>query len=303
MSRASRILARVLPPIITDAIRARRRRSDDPGRGYLEFLPSGWPISFQESPGWNHESVAASQLRSWPAFLERVAAPNPVSGITGIDDPPTAADYALHNTIMVFAYVLGRAAQGATKLSILDWGSGLGQYSVLAHALFPELSIEYHCRELPILARHGRHVLPNVRFHDDDAGALSRSYDVVIASGSLQYSRDWAETLTSLVAATRRYLYVTRLPLLRRAKSFTVMQRPAPGGYETSYRGWFLNRLEFLDKADLLGVDLVREFLIFERSSVKNAPEQADYRGFLFSKRLEPSGDPRPTTSEGVGSL
>jgi hypothetical protein len=43
------------------------------------------------------------------------------------------------------------------------------------------------------------------------------------------------------------------------------------------------NRGEFLHATGVLGLTLVREFLIWERSAVIGAPEQADYRGFLFA--------------------
>ena len=69
------------------------------------------------------------------------------------------------------------------------------------------------------------------------------------------------------------------------AASFVVVQRPYVHGYDTEYPGWFLNRAEFLAAADGLGMRLVREFLIQERPFVPDAPEQADYRGFLFEPR------------------
>ena len=54
-------------------------------------------------------------------------------------------------------------------------------------------------------------------------------------------------------------------------------------GYDTEYPGWFLNRDEFLGAAKESGLTLLREFLINEVPYVPNAPEAADYRGFLFA--------------------
>lgn len=34
---------------------------------------------------------------------------------------------------------------------MLDWGGGLGAYYVYSRALLPDLELDYHCRELPLL--------------------------------------------------------------------------------------------------------------------------------------------------------
>jgi putative methyltransferase (TIGR04325 family) len=129
-------------------------------------------------------------------------------------------------------------------------------------------------------------LLPHDTFHDSDSSALARAYDLVLASSSLQYLKDWRLTLGKLAEATARHLYVTRQPFVTRSRSFVVMQRPHRYGYRTEYPGWFLNRDEFLEAADGTGLRLRREFLIWERPYVPGAPEQGQYRGFLF----EPAG-------------
>ena len=88
-----------------------------------------------------------------------------------------------------------------------------------------------------------------------------------------------------LAAAARSYLYITRLPIVRHAASFVVVQRPSSSGYFTEYLGWFLNREEFLCHLASQGMKLRREFLIAERPQVPRAPEQCEYRGFLFQRR------------------
>ena len=195
---------------------------------------------------------------------------------------PTEPDYGLHNTVMSFGYVLARTAQGRARIAILDWGGGLGHYCVYARSLLPEVGLEYHCRDLPILTQGGREVLPDATFHDTDESALARRYDLVLASSSLHYSRDWRGTLASIASVAYPYLYVTRQPFVTSVPSFVVVQRPYRQGYLTEYPGWFLNRSEFLQEAHQLGLELLREFLIAERPVVPGAPEQADYRGFLF---------------------
>ena len=223
-----------------------------------------------------------TQLARWPAFVRSVEGSAPF-GLSNEAAGPGESDYQIHNTVMSFGYVLARAARGRGQLAMLDWGGGLGHYAVLARALLPEIELDYHCRDLPLLTRGGRDVLPEATFHDTDDSAFARSYDLVLASSSLHYAQDWRGLLARLVSVTGDYLYVTRQPFVPTAPSFVVVQRAHRNGYLTEYPGWFLNRNEFLDVARTLGLELRREFLIAERPVVPRAPEAADYRGFLFA--------------------
>jgi putative methyltransferase (TIGR04325 family) len=254
------------------------------GRGEWEYLPRGWPVGVTR--GWDDKSILDAQLERWPEYLESVRAPSALRLSSRSRITSTEGDYDAHNTAMTFAYVLSLASRNRDRLSFLDWGGGLGQYAVLARSLVPSLDLEYHCRDLKYLASGGRTLLPNDSFYDSDEQALARTYDLVMASSSLQYIRDWRDELGRLAAVTGGYLYVTRQPFLVRTSSFVVMQRPHRHGYKTEYPGWFLNRDEFLKAADGFGLHLRREFLIAERPFVPGAPEQAEYRGFLF----EPTG-------------
>jgi len=166
---------------------------------------------------------------------------------------------------------------------MLDWGGGIGHYYAYGRALLPEGALDYHCRDLPLLVDGGRSILPDAVFHSTDETALSRRYDLVMASSSLQYSRDWRGTLAKLASVAGGYLFVTRQPFVAAGPSFVVVQRPSRHGYLTEYPGWFLNRDEFLAEARGLGFGLLREFLIDEQPMVPKAPAQADYRGFLFA--------------------
>jgi putative methyltransferase (TIGR04325 family) len=278
---AKRIARAVLPPVIAGTYRELRRRSRKVAPPDWEYLPGGWPEPSTGSPGWNADSVVATQLERWPDFVRSVAAPAPF-GLSNesASGPP---NYGAHNTIMTFGYVLARAAQGKKRLSVLDWGGGIGHYCINARALLPELQLDYYCRDLPNLVAGGRTVLPEATFYVDEDEALAKRYDLVVASSSLHYSRDWRSLLARLAAATTDYLYVTRQPFVKEADSFVVVQRPHRFGYETEYPGWFLNRGEFLTAASDSGLTLLREFLIWEIPDVPNAPEAADYRGFLFA--------------------
>jgi putative methyltransferase (TIGR04325 family) len=278
VSTLRRVAREVLPPA---AIQAARWIGSFADRGEWRYLPGGWPAS--PGVGWNADSIVKTQLSRWAAFVDSIQEPRAL-GLSAESGRASAPDLGFHNTAMTFGYVLARCGIDRDRTSILDWGGGLGQYAVLAKSLAPDLALDYHCRDLPDFAREGRNLQPDVIFHDNDADAFARTYDLVMASSSLQYVQDWRSTLGSLVNAAGRYLYVTRQPFVDRAKSFVILQRPSRHGYATEYPGWVLNRDEFLSAVTERGLILRREFLIWESPYVPRAPERPQYRGFLFSR-------------------
>jgi putative methyltransferase (TIGR04325 family) len=164
---------------------------------------------------------------------------------------------------------------------MLDWGGAIGHYYLISQKLLPDLQIDYHCKDVPVLAEYGRSLFPQAHFYTDQT-CLERKYDFVLVSGSFQYFQDWASSLKKLARATGEYLFVTRLPIVQQAPSYVMVQRPYDYGYNTEYLGWCLNRNEFLKQTENLGLKLVREFIAQESPYVTLAPEQPEYRGFLF---------------------
>ena len=89
---------------------------------------------------------------------------------------------------------------------------------------------DWHCREVPSVARAGAVANPDVTFHTDDA-CLAATYDLVVASSSLHYEPDWASLLRRLAGASADYLLVTRVPVALEAPSFVVVQHAGAYGY------------------------------------------------------------------------
>jgi putative methyltransferase (TIGR04325 family) len=185
---------------------------------------------------------------------------------------------------MAFGYVLGLTAWKKDRVSLLDWGGGVGHYKLVSQALFPQLEIEYHCKDVPLLCKAGRELQPSASFHEDDESCFARDYDLVLASGSLEYFEGWKNVMRILAGASRRHVYIARLPIVHRVGSFTVIQRPYRHGYATEYVSWILNRQEFLGHAASLGLRLVREILVSDGPTIHGAPEQCEFSGFLFSR-------------------
>jgi putative methyltransferase (TIGR04325 family) len=280
---ARHLIRQILPPVVTDLLEALRSRPPAPLPEW-EYLPDGWQDGGEDAQGWNVESVATSQRRKWPRFVSLATGNGPL-GISHEAAMPVNTDHGAHATIMSFGYVAALASRHADALSVLDWGGGVGHYGVLARTLLPGVALEYHCKDLPLLCEAGRELQPEAAFHTDETSCFSRRYDLVMASGSLHYSRDWRATMQALAAAAESWLYLTRIPLVERSPSFVVRQRPSKYGYDTEYCGWFLNRGEILDHAAAIGLSLMREFLVAESPQVENAPERCRYGGFLFRTR------------------
>ena len=232
--------------------------------------------------GWNSAAVRIGNLAPWTEFRAAGQSPEPF----GLLRPPLGAgavDYALHNALMTYAYVLTRVVDGRDRLSMLDWEGGPGGDYVYARAMLPELAIDYSCLTTRLLAEGGSLVLPEATFHSDPAAALARNYDLVMTGWALQSTPDWRALLASLAAVADRYLFVTWLPVVERAESFAIIHRPPPWASRDGRPGWILKRDEFLREAAKLGLGLRREFLISEHPDVPGAPETPAYRGFLFA--------------------
>jgi len=279
-AQARRRLRRFVPDALLDAARSAGLLG---GREW-QHEPGAWATP-AISEGWADPSIVRAEVAKWPAFLAAVAGPGTL-GVNHEASVLAADDLSVHNTVMSFAYVLGRAR--VDPLRVLDWGGGLGHYYVFARRLWPETELRWTCRDLPAICREGARLQPEVEFTSDD-GCLGRRYDLVVALSSIHYTRDWAALLAALAAAADPWLYLGRVPVTPSAPTFPVVQSPHRYGYETRYVGWFLNRHELLRTADAAGLELDREFLEGERPYVRNAPERAAYHGFLFRRRAEAS--------------
>jgi putative methyltransferase (TIGR04325 family) len=282
--RVADLAARLLPPIVVEALGRLPLRRALAGPPEWEYVPEGWRTGGTLVRGWNDSSVLETERQRWAQFLRAIEGTQPLAVAHEMPDAG-ADDYIAHNIIMAYGYVLGLAAHGKEALSVLDWGGGLGHYYALARRLLLGVALDYHCKDVPLMCHGGRALLPEVKFHESEAECFARSYDLVLASSSLQYTEDWKGLVARLAPAADGYLYITRLPIVRSAPSFVVVQRPHAYGYATEYLGRFLNKDEFVDHVLSQGMELVREFLVQEKPYVCGAPEQGQYHGFLFRPR------------------
>jgi putative methyltransferase (TIGR04325 family) len=275
---ARQVVRDCLPPVVLRWARRLRQRGSLVASDGYRYCPDGWPS--REGQGWQAQSVVDAYLSSWTEFL-RDARNNTLFAMKDAAATPGYGDYLAHNTLLVFAYALLRAARNRERLKVLDWGGGLGQYFVVAQNILPGVALEWTVKDLPSLCEAGARLVPDARFIARDEEVLPRAYDLVLASSSLQYSEHWQEAAATLARATGGYLLVTRLPVCHQVDSFVVVQRVA--NYGTEYPGWIINRSAFLGHlGQPCGMRLLREFLVFPGPEVPAAPGPHETRGFLF---------------------
>jgi putative methyltransferase (TIGR04325 family) len=272
-----RSITPLLPKLVLDI--ARQASSD------FSYEPLGWAALSQR--GTQHRNsecgVSTPQEKQWPLIVGNIKGTGPL-GVSHLSSHSGRENFGAHNTMMSYGYVLARAARNKQSLRILDWGSSLGHYYLYSKALLPELTLDYHCYEVPRLCRAGQRLLPEVHFHEGADRLAGTQFDLVISSSSLHYFEDWRDIAGVLAARTGGFLYVARLMTVNRVPSFVVRQSLRRLGYE-DVLGWFLNREEMLARFDQLGMELVREFIYPEDWRVKHAPERGQCRGFLFRPR------------------
>ncbi len=251
-----------------------------------EYMPQGW-LSEKIDPnikGWNEETILEAYKANWQVFLSNLEGTSPF-GISPESDSNQRNNLIFHNIMMTYAYALTLAARHQNFMSMLDWGGGIGHYYLISKKLVPEINIDYHCKDVPVLTKYGKEVFPEASFYTDES-CLQKKYDFVLASTSLQYSQDWGRTLKGLAKSTIGYLFITRLPIVQNEDSFVIVQRPYRYGYNTEYLGWCLNRQEFLNVALAHQLQLIREFVVEPLPPIYKAPEQPEHWGFLFKKLI-----------------
>lgn len=251
----------------------------------FEYIPEGWAYARRhpEIKGWNVLDVLKIYKRKWPKFVAMVQGSGPL-GVAHESALTTNEDVYSHNIMMSFAYALTLAARHKDRLSMLDWGGGIGHYFLLSQSLLPDVMLDYYCKDVPMMCEYGAQLFPQQHFYTDER-CFERSYDFVMASASIHYAEDWQTLLQRLASATSGYLYVANLPSVQQVPSFVFVQRPYQYGYNTEYLAWCLNRTEFLRTAEQVGLELVRELIHGHRPLIHGAPEQNMYRGYLFRTR------------------
>jgi putative methyltransferase (TIGR04325 family) len=277
-----RFFLRVVPRSLRPPLRRLAQRLFRSRR--WELAPDGWATAQR---GWDVASIAAVQKERWPNFVGAIAGTAPLT-IPREHDRGHLVTLGSHNAAMSFAYAVTAAAREKTALRILDWGGGVGHYALLARAAVPGVAMDYVIYDMPQICEAGKKLFDDVTFTSDRREALRGTYDLIVASSSLWYERDWESAIGALAEACAGFLFITRMGIVRQVPSFVTIQRPVDARYDTEYLCWILNERELVSRVCSNGMTLVREFLIDYGPTIRNAPEQPVMRGYLFRQSDEP---------------
>lgn len=262
-----------MPPMAETGIAALRRT--------VRHLRRGRPAA----PKWRIAGSGTGRVpwMPYPVFDEPVGviAPNPVT-----DDKLTTGEITGGQTtdgsramVLGFAFVIAKVARCVNTLSVLDFGGGLGGYYRIARNAVPDLKITYTVQELPDLCAIGRQARPDVRFVSSSAD-LERSYDLVVASSSLQYAEDWCGQFADLARHASPWLFVTRVMIFE--DETRLLAERVPSGEATV---WAFGRSEFLAVGASAGLCLVDEFAFQDSfDDIEGTSEKPTIRGFLFRR-------------------
>ena len=269
---ARQIATLLLPPIVPAFI-ARLRPAE------RSYLGTHWPARANEK--WDELSQAEVTRRNWPTVAERVAGTGP------LDMLPYRSgerDLAAHNMLMTFLYALARAARHTDRISLLDWGGGAGHYALVARRMLPDVTLDVVVKELPGLCKVGRELNPDVSFVSSDEECFGRTYDFVLANGSVHYAEDWKMQVARLATATDRWLMINGLPSVRQVPGYVVTQRMRRAGFGGEFVSHVVNRHEFLEHVLAQKLVLVRELMAWGAVRYRGAPEDTTGAGFLFER-------------------
>jgi hypothetical protein len=194
--------------------------------------------------GWNVDAALERYRLPWPGWIHALRG----TGMLGVDytwsvqtynpdarSVPTDLSWA-HNAVMSYAYVLARLAHGKRRLSVLDWGGGVGQFLPLSRALLPDLELEYHVKDTPALCSLGRELNPEAFFHEDDSWQ-ARKFDLAISSSAFQFSEDWRGTLEALAGSLSSSCSSAAFPLSSTTPRSSSSSGPKRGSERSSWGG------------------------------------------------------------------
>jgi putative methyltransferase (TIGR04325 family) len=248
----------------------------------LEYSPQGWntELASPQNAGWNVSNVVVAEETKWGAFLDNCTGDGPFGFSHESSDLSVVRNLSFHNINMSYAYVLALAAHAKNTLTMLDWGGGLGHYYLIGRALLPDVKIDFHCKEVPLMAEVGRRLNPDVHWYSDES-CLNQKYDLIMMNGSLQYIQDWKAALGRISSSVANYLFLARVPVVQRNPGYVAVQR----AYGTKMLHPQINQGVLLKAVQDLGFTIAREFIVDDRPYIKGAPEQCELRSWLFKKK------------------
>ena len=268
----------LIPPVVFKGAHYIRDKFCKPA---LEYAPDGWctPLNDGQNIGWSVDSVVNTERAKWDAFCRNLEGAGPLGFSHEHTDLSVIRNPNFHNVHISYAYTLALTAHKKDRISVLEWGGALGHYYLVGKAVLPDVTIDYHVKEVPLMAKAGQQLNPDVHWYADES-CLERDYDLIMMTGCIPYIKDWSKLLHRIAPSVKKYLFLFRLPVVENGPSFIAIQRL----YHSQMLHQQLNQDEFLEAVADTGLTLMREFVVGDRPYIKGAPEQCEIRGWLFRR-------------------
>lgn len=163
-------------------------------------------------------------------------------------------DYALRQRNAVLPPLVATMLSGQNRVSILDFGGGLGTGYFVLTATMPEAidRLDYSIIDVDGIVEAGRQLFDGKKgptFQSELPGAAR--FDVVHASSVVQYIDDWRSLLACLARYNARFLSLADM-FVGDFESFVTLQNY----YGSKIRHWFLNAREFVAEVERNGYKL-----------------------------------------------
>jgi putative methyltransferase (TIGR04325 family) len=236
-----------------------------------------WPDSI--GGGWRDAAEEAE--KGYAEAVRRLSGGLALGFVSGTElvSELSVGDKQVQDRLMQFALVVARAALGCDHLRLLDFGGGFGTHSLAVSRLLPGLEPEYTVCELPGFCEIGQVLNPQLRFVRGLAQA-GTGYQLVYASGAVQYERDWRKLVADLCRASSRSLFITRTPFVYDFPAYVTIQR----AYKTAYPGWVFNYHEFVTEVARNGFSLKEVFINGPGIPVRGVTRPNVHLGLLFER-------------------
>lgn len=235
-----------------------------------------WQSARQASGGYE-EGPLVARLTEAAVAVKNGNAAWEQDGVTWNHIPPD---------MPLFAAMIRVALDGGGRLSVLDFGGGLGSSYVQCQAFLPPAVVRsWAVVEQPELVEIGQREITRdaLRFHCSiDEALASEIPDVALLSSVLQYLEDPWMILDRILQAGIPYLVIDRHPCSITRELITVQVVP-PSLYAASYPSWLFDCSRMLER---LGEHY--ELLASwegKDPSIRGWGMGADFRGYFFKRK------------------
>ncbi len=255
------------------------------GRQIFSALYPDYASALADSSGYQVDSYRIAALASREVLLGRLKA-----GTCQLN----ADEQQMLLALTWAATALQAQTHGNRALRVLDFGGALGEHFLLVRHLLPELPIErWLVCETPLIVNAAAQLPPQaaLQFCDtipEPLAAPDTAFDLVIASGSLQFVADPAQTFAGLAALEAPFVYISRFPLWPGPNDVVARLDVPAHLFHASYPSWHLSLTQwqprFQQDHQIRASWLNPEFYYQDQQRI-------DFYGFLLQRQQTSSAE------------